>query len=445
MLKSRMLERSTSLFVVILMLSMLTTNRLHAQDDTSAKSGSFYSAIGFGTPADAHSPETMAIGLPGVSTYSGFSPNIANPGQWGLIRYTQGNISLGLNRYQSADNSTTARSTLLNVEAFQFAFPLLRDKLGISLSFTPLVRADYKRLENGFFNSLPGLKQEDVEYIINTSGTGGVNRFEVGVGFQPITNISLGYGFSANILAIDNDITPLFSDLRYTPSPYEVGIEGYEFGHRFGLFAYKGNLFRQGDQLAFGAAVTLPVTIEAERSVSMFRSVNNQRQLIEFNQNDPQRNGNIKLPLEFNTGLTYNLNRFTNVAAELQLQQWSDAEFSFDPVQQGYFKDRMRAGLGIQFHPYRTDQRGGFFSNFKYSLGTTYDDGHLSIQNRDIETLLLHAGIGFVSRASASSIDLSFHYGIRGTESSNLVKENIWGIKLSLNLAEFMFVQQKFQ
>lgn len=444
MLKSKMLRRSTSL-IVVLMLIVLTTNQLHAQDDTRAKSGSFYSAIGFGTPADVHSPETMGIGLPGVSTYSGFSPNIANPGQWGLIRYTQGNIALGLNRYQSVDNAATAQSTLLNVEAFQFAFPLLRNKLGISLSFTPLVRADHKRRENGFFNSLPGLNQDDVEYIITTSGTGGVNRFEVGFGYQPIENISLGYGFSANILAIDNDITPLFSDLQYAPSPYEVGIEGYDFGHRFGLFAYKGNLFRQGDQLSLGAAITLPVTIEAEKSVSMFRSVNNQRQLIEFNENDPQRNGNIKLPLEFNTGLTYNLNRFINVAAELQLQQWSDAEFSFNPAQQEYFKDRMRAGLGVQFHPYRADQRGGFFSNFKYNLGTTYDDGHLSIQNQDIETLLLHAGIGFVSRTSASSIDLSFHYGIRGTESSNLVKENIWGIKLSLNLAEFMFVQQRFQ
>lgn len=444
MLKSRMLKRSTSL-VIGLILILSAANRLWAQDDSRAKSGSFYSAIGFGIPADIHSPETMGMGLPGVSTYSGFSPNITNPGQWGLIRYTQGNIALGLNNYRAVDNTATSQSTILNIEAFQFAFPLLRDKLGISLSFTPLVRADFKRRENGFIDPLPGLNQGDVEYIISTLGTGGVNRFEVGLGYQPIDNLSFGYGFSANLLSINNDVTPLFSDIQYTPSPYEVSIEGYEFGHRFGLFAYKGNLFRQGDQLSFGSAITLPITIEAEKSVSMFRNVNQQRQLIEINENDPQRNGNVKLPLEFNTGLTYNLSRFVNVAAELQLQQWSDAEFSFNTSQQEYFENRMRTGLGVQFHPYRANQRGGFFSNFKYSLGTTYDNGHLSIQNQDIETLLLHGGIGLVSQSSASSIDLSFHYGIRGTESSNLVKESIWGVKLSLNLAEFMFVQQKFQ
>jgi hypothetical protein len=441
-----MLKRSTSLIVVFI-LTFLATNILRAQDDTDtrAKSGSFYSAIGFGMPADVHSPETIGIGLPGVSTYSGFSPNIANPGQWGLIRYTQGNIALGLNSYRATDNTATARSTILNIDAFQFAFPILRDKLGVSLSFTPLVRADFKRRENGFIDPLPGLNQSDVEYIISTLGTGGVNRFEAGFGFQPIDNLSFGYGFSANLLSINNDVTPLFSNIQYTPSPYQVGIEGYDFGHRFGLFAYKGNLLRQGDQLSFGAAITLPVNIEAKKSVSMFRTVDQQRQQIEFNKNDPRRSGNVKLPLEFNTGLTYNLSRFMNVAAELQLQQWGDAEYSFNPTQQEYFKNRMRAGLGVQFHPYRATQRGGFFSNFKYSLGTTYDDGHLSIQNQDIETLLLHGGIGLVSQSSASSIDLSFHYGIRGTESSNLVKESIWGFKLSLNLAEFMFVQQRFQ
>lgn len=445
MLKSRMLKRSISL-VFVLFLIASTTNWLYAQDDdTTAKSGSFYSSIGFGVPADVHSAATMGIGLPGVSTYNGFSPNIANPAHWGLINFTQGNIAIGLNTFESVDNSTSARNTILNIDGFQFALPLLRNKLGVSLSFTPIVRADFKRRENGFFNSLPGLNQDNVQYVITTQGTGGVNRFELGFGYQPFENISFGYGFSANLLSINNDVTPLFSNPQYSSTPYEIGIEGYEFGHRFGFFAYKANLLRQGDQLSFGTAVTLPVTIEAERSLSAFRSINQQRQLIEFNENNADRNGNVTLPLEFNTGLTYNLSRFANVVAELQLQQWSNAEFSFNTTQQEYFKNRMRMGLGAQFHPYRANQRGGFFSNFKYSLGTTYDNGHLSIQDQDIETVLFHAGLGLVSRTSRSSIDLSFHYGIRGTESSNLVKENIWGFKLSLNLAELMFIQQRFQ
>lgn len=437
--------KQLSFILPILLLLCLMNSNIHAQDNTNAKSGSFYSAIGYGFPSNLYSPETMGLGLPGVSTYSGFSPNIANPGQWGLIRFTQGNIALGLDTYKSTDNTTSSRNTLLGIESFQFIFPLLRDKLGVSFSFSPLVRADYKRRENGFFNPLPGMNQDEIEYIIQRLGTGGLNRFEAGFGFKPAENISVGYAFSANLLAINNSITPVFADIRYAAVPYEVDIEGYDFGHRFGLYAYKGNILRNNDQLSFGASISLPVTIDAQRTVSSFRTVDNQRLLIELNENDPLRDGTVKLPLEFNTGLTYNLNRLSNFVAELQLQNWNDAQFTFDPSQQGYFKDRMKVGLGYQYHAYRAEQRGGFFSNFKYSIGTTLDNGHLSINNQDIETLLLHGGIGLVSRRSASSVDLSFHYGIRGTDSSNLVKETIWGFKLSLNLAEFMFVQQKFQ
>lgn len=421
------------------------TDQLYAQDNSEAKSGSFYSAIGFGFPANAYSPETMGIGLPGVSTYAGYSPNIANPGHWGLIRFTQGNIALGLDSFKSVDNTASSRNTLLGIESFQFAFPLLRNKLGISLTFMPVVRSDFKRRENGFIDPFPGMNQGEVEYVISRLGTGGLNRFEAGIGFRPFNNISVGYAFSANLLAIKNEVTPVFADLQYTPAPYEIDIEGYNFGHRFGVYAFKDGILASNDNLGFGASVSLPVTIDAQRTVSSFRTVNNQRLLVELNKNDPQREGSVKLPLEFNTGLTYNLNRLSSFIAELQLQNWDDAKFTFNQAQQAYFKDRMKVGLGYQYHPYRADQRDGFFSNFKYSIGTTYDNGHLSIDDQDIETLLLHGGIGLISNRSASSVDLSFHYGIRGTDSSNLVKETIWGFKLSLNLAELMFVQQKFQ
>lgn len=434
------------IFIIVLFCLLAATSNLLAQDNTSAKSGSFYSSIGFGYPVDIYSPSTMGIGVNGVSNYNGYSPSISNPAQWGLTSYTQGNIMLGLDRYNSIDNTAKSESTMLGIESFQVVFPLVRNKLGFSASFSPLARADYKRRETGFIDPLPGLGQDDVEYIITTLGTGGLNRFEIGLGYKPVDNISLGYAFSANVLAIENNITPLFSDIQYTPSPYEVDFEGYNFGHRFGLFLFKSDLLREDDQLSFGASLSLPVTIDSEKSISSFRTINGQRQLIPFlEEGDSEKTGTIKLPLEFNTGLTYNLNRFSNLVAEFQLQKWDNAKFTFDPSQQEFFKDRVRTGLGYQYHAYRAERRNGFFSNFKYSVGTTFDNGHLSIEDQNIETILLHAGIGLVSSRSASSVDLSFHYGIRGTDSSNLVKENIWGFKLSLNLAEFMFLQQKFQ
>ena len=431
-------------YILVLLIGLFTATTVQAQNNDLAKSGSFYSGIGFGLPVDYFSPYSMGMGLTGVSNFSGFSANIANPAHWGLIGYTHGSISASLTNTLSSDLNNSKRSAVFGIEQFQLTVPIKRNRVGISASITPISRGDFRNRSSGLHNPLPGFSNS-VRYDFTTVGTGGINRFEAGVGFALANQISVGYAFSANILSMNETVVPEFSDNQFRAVNFERKKEGYNFGHRFGIFAFTGNLLGSEDQLSFGATLMLPIEIDAEQKVTAFRSVNNQRILVDYNENSPSRNGTIKMPLEFNTGLTYNLNRFINVGTELMLQQWSDALYSFDTNQQNLFKDRTRIGFGAQYHPYRSDQMGGFFSNMKYSAGMTFDTGNLEINGESIETIYINAGIGLMSTRAVSSIDLSVHYGIRGTESVNLVKENIWGFKLSLNLAEWMFVRQRFQ
>lgn len=430
--------------ILVLFAAFFTVNSAEAQNSDLANSGSFYSGIGFGLPVDYFSPFSMGMGLSGVSNFSGFSTNISNPAHWGLVGFTQATLSAGLNNIYSSDINNSTRNAFFGIEQFQFTLPIIRNRLGVSVSISPMARGDFRKRSSGLYNPLPGLTNS-IRYDFTTNGSGGVNRFETGLGFALTNQISIGYAFSANILSMNEIVVPEFTDNQFRAVNFERKKEGYSFGHRFGLYAFTQNLLRTDDQLSFGATVSLPVEIEAEQKITAFRAVNNQRILVDYNENSPTRTGTIKLPLEFNTGLTYNLNRFINIGAELLLQQWSDALYSFDTNQQNLYKDRTRAGFGIQFHPYRSDQIGGFLSRMKYSTGVTYDTGSLELNGEDIETIYFNAGIGLMSIQSASSIDLSIHYGIRGTESLNLVKENIWGFKLSLNLAEWMFVRQRFQ
>lgn len=427
-----------------MLLQTVPQSELFAQGERIASTGSFYSGLGFGIPVDTYSPNSMGMGLTGVSNYSGFSTNIANPAQWGLLAFTQGTVVAGFNHFDAVDNRGSTQSVLFGIEQFQLTFPLLRDRIGVSASVSPLIRSDYRFQGGGLFDPPTG-NSGLIRYDFEEAGSGGINRMEAGIGFSLTNNLSIGYAFSANILSITSSVFSEFSESQYRNSPFDRKIKGYGFGHRFGIYAFTGPLFRNSDQLSVGATLSLPVSIEAEQLVTGFRIVNGSRQLIDFNQNSPLRNATVKMPLEFNTGLTYNLSRFTNISAEVMVQQWGDAAYGFDIVQQDYFSDRIRAGVGIQYHPYRSNQPGGFFSNFKYSAGVSYDTGHLQLNDFDIETLKIHAGLGIMSFRTASSIDLSFYYGMRGTVSSNLVKEDIWGFKLSLNLAEFMFLRQRFQ
>lgn len=429
--------------VALLTSTAIVTAQTQQSDDLSS-GGSFYSAFGFGTPADPVNSYSMGMGLTGVSNFSGFSPSIANPAHWGMIEYTQGNVAIGLQNFDATDNFGEATNSLFGIERFQFVVPLLRRELGLSVSFSPVSRSDFQLIEQSEFSAIPDFSDELVEYGVRTTGTGGVNKFEAGLGYRFSNYLSVGYGFSVNLLSLNESVEPVFSDQQFRPANFSREAEGYGFGHRFGVHTFINSLFNERDQLALGASISIPTQIDTEQSISAFRQVEGRRTLVQLNENSPNRNGTVKLPLEFNVGITYNLNQRFNVVAEYQHQDWSNAEFSFNSTHEGYFKDRTKTGIGFQYHPYRTEQRGGFFSNFRYSLGTTYDNGHLAIDGEDIETLFLNAGLGIISQRSASSIDLSFHYGIRGTTSSNLVKEDIWGVSLSLNLAEYMFIRRMF-
>lgn len=412
-----------------------------------SRSGSIYSSIGFGNIANQNSSHTNGMGLTGVATLSLFSPSLSNPAHWGSAEFTQSQLSLSMTNYEASDDFSSSSNSKFSFDNFQFVFPILRNELGASISVTPITRADFARVDEGSFQ-LPG-SGDTIEFATSTIGSGGINRFEFGLGYKFNDNFSVGYAASGYILSKEEDITTSFSDARFElnnqPSVINEEFTGSGFGNRFGIYTQFRNLGSQTDRIVASATLNLPVSIDSDRSVETFRTVNGVPRRVELNENSPGRDGNIELPLEINTGLTYYLNQFHIFATEYQYQNWENAEYSYNLTEQGYFKDRTKVGVGYQYQPFFNQQSRGFFSNFRYSLGATYDNGFLSISDQDIETVMFHAGLTIPSQRNRSSIDLSFNYGIRGTESENLVKENIWGFKVSLNLAEFMFLRQRFQ
>jgi hypothetical protein len=143
-------------FVIIFLLAFTLPNMVKAQADSQISGGSFYSGIGFGAPVDQLSPYSMGMGLTGVSNYTGFSPSISNPSHWGLIRFSQGNLAASVNQFEARDQSDIAQNASFAIENFQLAFPVFRDRLGLSFSFTPIVRNEFRQISFGEFNPLPG-------------------------------------------------------------------------------------------------------------------------------------------------------------------------------------------------------------------------------------------------------------------------------------------------
>lgn len=382
------------------------------------------------------------MGLSGVSYNESFVGSLANPAHWGNTVYGLGTGGVQLRSYNATDSNNSVTNSNFSINQFQLQLPIVRGKFGVSGSFKPLTRSNFRTYRENTRYLGVGASQDTLLYGIENRGSGGINRAELGFGWRITPNISVGYAASAVFMSMDNSFTGSFANNAYNPVDYSLETSGVGYGSRFGTYFRMPDLFAEDDQLGLGATLTMPVSIDAERVETSTRG----SQSLTSTDGSNFGEGTIKTPMEIRGGVSYRPGELMMFASEITYEGWSGYENDFNPSGNQQFVDRYKWGLGFQYFPYMTgsDQ---FLSSFKYRIGTSYDTGHLRLEGQRINTLMFSLGLGILSPGSNSnsSIDISLEYGLRGTTNMNLVEEQIWGVSLSVNLAELMFFRPKLQ
>ncbi|MEQ9036491.1 hypothetical protein [Gracilimonas sp.] len=427
--------------LIILVLLLLPAKELLAQIEgaSQSRSGSFYSLFGVGFPTDNNNTRELGLGILGVSLDNMDSNSLQNPALWGKNFLTTASTGFNLSQFRATGSSSKSVNQLLEAGYLQVTFPVIREKLGISGSVYSVTRSNYRFVN---IDSTVSSPDNVINYASDVRGAGGINKIEAGIGWTINKNISVGYAPSLTFISQNNSEDVFFSQSGYTTSNSDSKVTGTTIGHRFGALFSFNNLFRSNDRISLGASATLPITIDAQEKTTVTKFVNGQEQEVPLR---GAQEGEITLPLEINAGLTYYPTSLVNFSLEGLYEQWSDYESAFDPNSElSYMSDRIKAGLGAEYHPYRTNS-SSFWSNFRYGGGISYDSGHLNIEGQDISTLWFSAGLGIISPdpRSRSSVDISIRYGLRGTTNNNLIREKIWALNLSINLSELMFFRQK--
>lgn len=407
--------------------------------DGQARSGSIYSKLGVGYPVEMGNTASQSMGLLGISYNERYVGTLSNPAHWGSTVYGLGVGSIGIQSYNATDATASATNTNFSINQFQLQLPVIRGKLGISGSFAPVTEASFRTFEESQIIT-QGVQQDTLTFEHENRGSGGINRAEFGIGWQINRNISVGYAGSVVFLSMDDSFTATFPQQPYRDVNFALESSGVGFGNRFGTSIQLPSIFKENDQLGIGASVNLPVTLDADRKQT--GTINNGA--INFSEELSNGEGSIKLPLKVSGGVSYSPSNLLMIGAEGFYEKWSDYKNDLKPSEAQLFTDRYKLGLGLQYFPYVTGSNK-FLSYFKYRAGASYDTGHLRVGGKQINTLKFSFGLGIRSPRSSSSIDLSFEYGFRGTQSQNLAQEQIWGVRLSLNLAELMFFRPKLQ
>ncbi len=379
------------------------------------------------------------MGVHGVALHDTRVPSIANPAAWSRAIFTNVSGMFEISSYDATSLDTEYRSTQFQTGPFQVVMPITRDRLGITLSISPLTSSRFTLQNQYSLAPEENHSGNELRYVIENRGTGGINKIELGFGYRITRNFSVGYAPSLFLGNINRHQTVFFDNADYRPTNLRESTSHYGFGNRFGIYYQQRNAFRQNDRVIFGAMVSLPVNLVSERKLESRIDFND----VTIRPPSYYGDGEATYPLEASAGISYNPNPFIQISTDVLYQNWSDYT-NFNGEAEEFLKDRIRVGLGGQFVPGRRDA-SGFLSNFIYRLGVSYDTGNLKLNNEDIETFTIHGGISIPSSRTNSSIDINAEYGFRGTETAGLISERIFALKVSFNLSELMFIQRRLQ
>lgn len=410
--------------------------------ESLVRSASVYSVLGLGIPQDYMSVHGTGMSLIGVATPDRTKGTLANPAMWGTTYLTHMTVSGNVTTFSASDGVTDASSTLVGFDRFQVQIPVLRERLGVSAGLYRTTDVRYSFVDQNSIVLPTADSLSVVDYRTSVTGTGGINRLELGFGLRLTDNIYVGYAPSLKFGVVEEDNQILFQSSLYSPVRYDERTRYRGLAHRFGAMVILPRVFSANDQIVIGATATLQSELEARRRINtriLTGQVLSDLELIPENEFGEQ---NVTYPFETTVGLSYFPTRFTLFAAELHYQQWSELNAFGSDDKLAFMKDRLRLGFGFEYDAFSRGNEG-LFNSLIYRAGVSYDNGHLSIDGTDIETMLFSVGLGIPSRSMGSSIDLSFDFGIRGTENNGLIRERIFGLRASLNFSELMFLQRR--
>ncbi len=436
----RFLTRSLCLPALVLLVACYApTAAAQSNDD-----GSIYSRFGLGELRAFSSSQIQALGGGGTALWSYNYVNFGNPATWSHQAATRAALGARLDNLRATDaQDNSKRLTAGSLNAVQFSFPLLTDRLGTAFAFEPYSRVNYRVQTAGQLVTDP-TAQDTSQYQINYEGTGGLQQIRAGAGYRLNDALSLGASVDVIFGIIEESRRTSFDRADFVQtnlatSTRLVGVTG-----TFGALLSRKELLGQDDELAVAASLTLPVGLESKRTLTLGQSLN--RDTL-----GTQLEGTMDLPLSLRFGLAYATDNRWAFVADARYEPWSS--FSSDLALPGYspgagsrFQDRLRLSAGVEVLPAGADLLDPYFRRVAYRLGFYFDQAYVTpVEGVDLNTLALTGGFSLPSVFAGTRLDINLEAGTRGTTDHNLVRDVFFGLTATLNVGERWFVKRKLR
>ena len=443
----------------------------------------------------------MSMGGVSLAASDSSIVNHSNPASYSFIGRYRPILQIGLDgRLSTFETSTTSTNQrFFSLNQFQLGIPI-KKRWGAAVGLKPYSFTGYQ-VSNYV------IEDQDSTALYTSEGRGGVNKFYLGVAYQPLnyTSIktqkiwlkdSLGNKYEdslkvsrKNIISIGANANYLFgSTSRIRTFQYSTSLSGlnskvdnslrfsdliFDFGINY-QYEWSKSKFDGSDKkhhgIAIGAAYSPQMEVRAFQdlfsySYLNFGGFNGSEILSDTIEFISDNEGTVTIPETYKAGFQYRIGPtgFGNssefkFAGDVRYQKWSAYQENFNTSFTNELKDRMQFGFGIEYTPIAIPDPGitGFFKKIHYRIGANYTMTELRVLNNldnytDLTAYGMSFGLGIpinVIPKSNTNINFGANIGNLGTTNDGLIKEKylglFFGISITPGVGDLWFLKRKY-
>ena len=414
-------------------IAFLAAIGLNAQDGSVSP----YSFFGIGDLRTTSTVENQMMG--GVGMYAdSIHINLQNPAAYGKLGLTAYSGGISHQRLTLNSASLEEKSEVTNLDYLALGFKI-GDGLGLGFGIMPYTSVGYNILSES-------VNENGVDVVSTFSGTGGLNKAYLSLGYELIKDLTVGVTANFNFGRLENARSQSVRDVQLTTFDNRTSrINGMDFNYAVNYTP----TFKEKYTLYTSVRVNTQANLSSRntRQIGSFSATSSQTIVLnDVNLNAlGLENTEIKIPTRTTIGLGYGENKKWFLGAEYSSQGLSSFTNAFVDVENLRYKDASTIAFGGYYVPDYTSFRN-YLKRVTYRAGVRMENSGMIINDTEINNFGITFGLGLPLSSAAggfSNINLGFEIGKRGTTEMMLIEENYFKVNIGLSLNDRWFVKRK--
>lgn len=408
---------------VIASICLFFTIGSFAQEGTASP----YSFYGIGDMKFKGNVENRSMG--GLNVFPDSTHvNLQNPAGYAGLKLTTLTLGGSYSTTNLESNSGEGKSKRSSIDYLALGLPITK-KIAVGVGLMPYTAVGYKIASDG---------EIDRQY----TGTGGVNRAFLGLGYKINESFSVGVNADYNFGEIETTNLEFLDFIEYGSRELNIStIRGVSFNT--GVMWNK-RITKKLDLFAsFMYTPEANLNLSNKRNIATIKRSSMSNPIIIDDVDLDVANTEINLPSKIAFGLGIGETKKWLVGVEYTFVKSNKFSNRFDDIANATFENSSKISVGGYFIP-EYNSFSSYMKRVTYRAGFRHENTGLIISGKSINDTALTAGLGFPVAGTFSNINLGVEYGKRGTKAMNLIEENYLNFSLSLSLNDQWFVKRKY-